>query len=86
MITKEQHDLINKCINDGYGTAKFALSVRKSGKCSDKQYATMVKLHSAAEYRRNNKSYKSSRQASLDIAFGDFGSGHGEGLGVCYGH
>ena len=75
MLTEAQIKLIALCKADGYGTAMFAMSVERSGKCSEKQYATMTRLHSAAEYRRNNRtSYNRSKQKHLDLAFGDYDS------------
>ena len=50
-FTDAQRKIIKECIKDGFGTMLFAQSVRKSGKCSEKQYETMVRLHEQACYR-----------------------------------
>lgn len=75
MFTDSERKLIDACISDGYGTAQFALSVQKSGKCSDKQFEVMQRLHSAACYRRGNPPSKSSRSTVLDSSFADYGEG-----------
>lgn len=78
MLTEAQVRLIALCKADGYGTALFAASVERSGRCSKKQYETMDRLHSAAEYRRNNPAScrrgNLSKQKRLDLAFGDYDS------------
>lgn len=75
MLTDAEQRLVDACIADGFGTARFALSVQSSGKCTVKQYETMQKLHSAACYRRNNPPRLSGRQTRLDCAFADYGEG-----------
>lgn len=74
-MTESEKRLIELCIKDGYGTAAFAMSVKQQGKCSERQFLTMQRLHSAADFRRNNRPRKSSRQNQLDYAFSDYADG-----------
>lgn len=75
MLTEQQARLIEKCIAVGFGTALFALSVKRQGSCTEKQFKTMENLLSAAEYRRRNPRRRSSRQTQLDAAFADYSEG-----------
>ena len=75
MFTDSEHRLIEQCIADGYGTALFAISVRNTGRCTERQFLTLQRLHSAAEFRRGNSSRKSSHQTVLDAAFADYSEG-----------
>ncbi len=75
MLTDLERSLIEQCITDGYGTALFAISVRNSGKCTEKQFLTMQGLHSAAVFRRGNPPWKPSRQTIRDSAFADYSEG-----------
>lgn len=75
MLTEQQARLIEKCIADGFGTALFALSIRRQGSCTERQFITMQRLHSAAEYRRGNPQRRYGRQTRLDAAFADYGEG-----------
>lgn len=70
MFTEAQLRLIGLCKSDGYGAALFAISVERSGRCSEQQFLTMQQLHSASVYRRKNKTHKKiKRQVNLDCAF-----------------
>ena len=53
-ITERQHELIRKLTRVGYGWARFAESVKASGKCSPKQEETMLKMLSQISYIQKN--------------------------------
>lgn len=68
-MTEQQNKIIAKCIEDGFGTAQFALSVKRSGRCTEKQLQTMLRLHSAAEFRRRN--YRRKVYPPIEAAYGE---------------
>lgn len=43
-FTKQQRSLIDRCKKAGFGWRKFAESVERSGKCSDKQHAVLIRM------------------------------------------
>lgn len=77
-FTPRQKRLLEKCLKDGFGTFLFAASVEKQGWCSQKQEETLDRLHSAAEYRRNNCRKRprwGSRQQMYDCCSVEYGEG-----------
>jgi hypothetical protein len=71
MFSSKEEKIISQCIDAGLGCALFALSVRKQGWCSERQYLTMHRMLGTIEYRKNNPPSWSSRQTNLDCAFSD---------------
>lgn len=50
MFTSEQVQLIEYLKSQGYGWAKFAKSIESQGKCSDRQYQTMLSMKSKIKH------------------------------------
>ena len=75
MLTKQQAAVIVKCKQLGYGYARFAMSVEKTGRCTERQFETMTNMLAVVEYRRTNPPRRSTRQTSRDAAFADYAEG-----------
>ena len=54
-ITEYQMSMLNFLIRVGYGWRRYAESVRDSGRCSEKQHKTLLRMVSTIEYKNNNK-------------------------------
>ena len=75
MLSDQQKRVIAECKKLGYGYARFAASVERSGRCTDKQFETMTAMQSAVAYRRGNPLRRATRQTALDAAFADYAEG-----------
>lgn len=54
-ITDYQMEMIKFLIHTGFGWGRYAKSVLASGKCSDKQHETLLRMVGIIEYKNNNK-------------------------------
>lgn len=54
-ITNYQRSMIDFLIRTGYGWGRYARSVLDSGRCSEKQHETLLKMVGIIEYKNNNK-------------------------------
>lgn len=69
-ITEYQRSMIDFLIRTGYGWGRYARSVLDSGKCSEKQHETLLKMVGTIEYKNNNK-WRGESSIDLDDK-GDF--------------